>query len=292
MSHDPDYPIPVSAEPAPLVAVPPPRGRSTGAARRLAVLALAGAAAIGALPAGAAEADPAAAKVAAGAGPSAPVVPGIVVSTVAAPSGVVNLQASATVKAPRDWMSIAFSVTREGADAGAVQAQLRQALEAGVAEARKVARPGQVEVVAGSFSLQPRFDAKTGRMNGWSGTTGMTVQGRDLAGIAQLVGRVGTLTVARLDYGLAPETRERAESEATAQAIARFRAKAGDVARGFGYARHELREVNVQAEQPGGPPPRAYAMKAAAPMADGGLPVEGGDEDVVVTVNGSVQMSR
>jgi len=217
---------------------------------------------------------------------------GIVVAAAPVPSGVVSLVASATVQTAKDWMSVTFSVTRDGADAGTVQSQIRQALEAALAEARKSAKPGAVEVAGGAFSLQPRYDNKTGRMNGWTGTTTMSVQGRDMTAIAQLVGRIGTMTVQRLDYGLSPEARERAENEASAQAIARYRAKAADVARGFGYARYEIREVNVQAEMP--QPPRPFLMKAAAaPMADGGaMPVEAGDENVVVTVNGTVQLSR
>jgi predicted secreted protein len=71
------------------------------------------------------------------------------------PENVVSLSASATVEVPRDWMTVVFSTSREGPEAGAVQTQLKQALDGALAEARKVAKPGEVEVRGGNFSLQP-----------------------------------------------------------------------------------------------------------------------------------------
>ena len=47
--------------------------------------------------------------------------------------------------------------------------------------------------------------------------------------------------------GLQPgsKSREKAEAEVSGQAITRFRAKAADVARSFGYAGYSIREVTV-----------------------------------------------
>lgn len=209
-----------------------------------------------------------------------------------APSGVLSLTASATVQAAKDWMTVSFTTTRDGADASAVQAQLKQALDAALNECRALAQADKdVKVASGAFSLQPRYGSK-GQVNGWTGSTTLTVQGHDFPAIARLTGRVGTMTIGRLDFGLSPEAREKAEGEASAQAIGRYRAKAASSTTLFGYARYEVREVSVQAEA--APGPRPYAMRAAAaPMGDGmSLPVEAGDESVTVTVQGTVQMAR
>jgi len=97
------------------------------------------------------------------------------------PEGVVSLESSATVQVPNDWMSVEFSTTKEGTDAAAVQAALKTALAAAIAQARQVARgDGRVEVQGGGFSLEPRVNSK-GVINGWTGTTSMTVEGRDMA---------------------------------------------------------------------------------------------------------------
>lgn len=207
------------------------------------------------------------------------------------PAGVLNLSATASAEVTRDLLSVSFSTSREGADATTVQTQLKQALDAALAEARKAARPGQVDVQTGGFSLYPRYNAK-GQSSGWSGTAELIVEGRDLPAIAQLTARIGTMTIARVGYGLSRERREQVEAELTAQAIARFRSKAEQMARQFGYGSAAVREVSVSDSEVGGMVPMAAPrMKAmAASVADESLPVEAGKGQVSVTVSGSVQM--
>src|SRR6218665_291325 len=87
-----------------------------------------------------------------------------------------SLSASASAEVVRDVLGVSFSTTREGVDAAAVQTALKQALDAALAEARKVAKPGQVDVQTGGFSLYPRHDPKTGKINGWQGSTELQVE--------------------------------------------------------------------------------------------------------------------
>ena len=206
------------------------------------------------------------------------------------PEGVVSLNSSATVQVPNDWITVQFSTSKEGIDANAVQAALKEALGTALAQARQVAKPdGHVEVQGGGFSLQPRFNNK-GVVNGWTGTTSLTVQGRDMGTIAELAGRVQSLTVASLDYSVSREAREKVEGDAAAQAIARFRAKAGDYAKAFGYSSFVVREANVNFDS-GQPPPRPFRAKIAmASNASEALPVEAGSGTVTANVNGSVQL--
>jgi len=76
---------------------------------------------------------------------------------VAPPQGVLGLSASASVEVAKDVLTVAFATTKEGADANLVQAQLKEALDAALAEARKVAKPGQLDVQTGNFSIYPRY---------------------------------------------------------------------------------------------------------------------------------------
>jgi len=206
------------------------------------------------------------------------------------PEGVISLNSSATVQVPNDWISVQFTTTKEGADAAAVQAALKESLGAALGQARQVAKPdGHVEVQGGGFSLQPRLNAK-GLVNGWTGTTSLWVQGRDMGTIAELAGRVQSMTVGNLDYSVSREAREKVEGEVAAQAIARFRAKAADYAKAFGYATFVVRDANVNVDN-GQPTPRPFRMKAAmASSAGDALPVEAGSGAVTANVNGSVQL--
>lgn len=208
------------------------------------------------------------------------------------PQGVVSLAASASVEVTRDLLSVALSATREGSDASSVQSQLKQALDAALNEAKKAARPGQVDVQTGNFSLYPRYSNK-GVLNGWQGSTELVIEGRDMAAIGQLTGRISTMTIARVSYNLSHELREKAEVDVASQAIARYRAKADAYARQFGYAGYTVREVNVSTNDapPGGPVPLAR-MKVMSAASDESLPTEPGKGSVTVTVNGTVQMNK
>ncbi len=206
------------------------------------------------------------------------------------PDGVVSLNSTATIQVPNDWITVQFSTSKEGTDANVVQAQLKEALGAALGQARQVAKgEGHVEVQGGGFSLQPRFNAK-GVVNGWTGTTSMVVQGRDMGTIAELAGKVQTMTVGSLDYSVSREAREKVEGDLAAQAIARFRAKAADYAKAFGYATFTVREVNVNVDN-GQSPPRPYAISAKLARSDAApLPTEAGSGSVTANVNGSVQL--
>lgn len=206
--------------------------------------------------------------------------------------GVVSLSASATVEVTKDLLNVVFTATREGQDANAVQSQLKQALDAALAEARKQAKPGQIDIQTGNFSLYPRYAPKGG-INGWQGTAELVIQGKDMAGIGALTGRIASMTVASVSQGVSRELREKVEGDLTAQAIARYRAKASDYAKQFGYAGYGIREVNVGTSEPPGfvpmPMVRAKAMSMAA---DESMPVEAGKAQVSVNVSGSVQLTR
>lgn len=202
---------------------------------------------------------------------------------------VAHLTASATVEVTKDVLSVAFSTTRDGPDAQAVQAGLKQALDAALAEAKKAAKPGQLDVQTGGFSLYPRHGSKGSGITGWTGSAELIASGKDMQAVAQLAGRIQTMTIARVSQELSRQAREKAEAEATEQAVARFRARAGDLARQFGFGAFALREVhvNVDGGVQHGPMLQARSVGVAAEMA---LPTEAGKGSVTAMVNGSVQM--
>jgi predicted secreted protein len=208
------------------------------------------------------------------------------------PTGVVGLQASATVEVAKDLMTVTLNTTREGVDANTVQSGLKQALDAALAEAKRVAKPGQIDVRTGNFSLYPRYTNK-GVISGWQGTSELVIEGRDMQGLGQLTGKISTMTIARVGYGLSREVREQSEGDVTGKAIASYRAKAAEVTKQFGYSSYVVREVNVQAnEQPGNVIPMMRAQTMSKMADDAALPVEAGKAVVTVTVSGTVQMTK
>jgi len=207
------------------------------------------------------------------------------------PQNVVGLSASASVEVTKDLLSVTLSTSRDGNDAATVQSALKQALDAALAEAKKVAKPGQIDVQTGNFSLFPRYSSKGG-ITGWQGSAELSIEGRDIPGIAQLTGRITTLTIARVGSNLSREQRVKVESDVAAQAIASYRAKAADYAKQFGFTGFTVREVSVNSNEPvtyAAAPMMRMSAKADAAEA---LPVELGKGTVSVTVNGTVQLTK
>lgn len=203
---------------------------------------------------------------------------------------VAQLSASGTVEVQQDLLTLTLSTTREGNDAATVQNQLRQALETALAEARRAAVPGQLDVRTGNFSLYPRHN-KDGKISGWQGTAELVLEGRDFPRIAATAGRIQTLTLSGTSFGLSREARAQVEGEARAQAIASFKVQATEIARNFGFSSYTLREVSVNSSEAGMPRPRVMMMAMEAKAAsDAAVPVEAGKATVQVSVSGSVQM--
>ena len=118
-------------------------------------------------------------------------------------------------------------------------------------------------------------------------------EGKDIAAIAQLSGRIQSMTIARVAYSMSREAREKVEAEAVAQAIARWRAHAQQMSQQFGYAGYSVREISVATNEPSSPPvPMLMKAARASAMADEALPTEPGKGEVSATVSGSAQMTR
>jgi predicted secreted protein len=205
------------------------------------------------------------------------------------PQNVLQLSATGTVEVQQDLLSLSLTTAREGPDANTVQSQLKTALDAALAEARKAAQPGQLDVRTGNFGLYPRY-SQAGKISGWHGTAELVLEGRDFARITQTAGRVQTMTVGGVAFGLSREQRSKVEADAQAIAIERFKTKAADLARGFGFQGYSLREIAVNANEPGMPRPVRSMALASPASADMAVPVEAGKSTVTVTVSGSVQL--
>ncbi len=209
------------------------------------------------------------------------------------PENVLQLSATGSVEVQQDVLVMTLGTTKEGADANAVQAQLRQAIDTALTEAKRDAKPQQLDVRTGTFGLYPRY-GKDGKVNGWQGRAELVLQGRDFPRITSTAARIQTLSISQVGFDLSREARAKVEGEAQTRAIEAFKTRATELARGFGFNGYTLREVAVNNNEmiPG---PRMPMMAKAASVTlmgaeDSGIPAEAGKAQVVVNVSGSVQL--
>ncbi len=206
------------------------------------------------------------------------------------PQNVLQLSAAGTVEVQQDMLSMTLTTSRDGPDPATVQSALKTALDAALNEARKNAQPGQMDVRTGNFALYPRNN-RDGKINGWQGTAELVLEGRDFQRITQTGGRITSMTLGGVNFGLSREQRARTETEAQSMAIERFKAKAAELAKSFGFSGYTLREVAVNANDQAFPMRgRVMAMEAKAASMDQAVPVEAGKAAVTVNVSGSVQL--
>ena len=205
---------------------------------------------------------------------------------------VVSFSTSSNLEVTKDLLTVTLQVVRDGTDAATVQAGLKQVLDAALADAKKSAAPGQLDVRTGNFSLNPRY-GRDGKINGWQGQAELVLEGKDLPRVAQVAGRLNGMNVVNVSQSLSRELTEKHDAQVTADAIQKFRARAGELAKQFGFSGYTLREVNVQSVEQVSPPRPMYRMNAeAASMASAPVPVEAGRGTLTSTVSGSVVLTK
>lgn len=205
------------------------------------------------------------------------------------PLNVLQLSSTGTVDVTQDLLLMTLAATREGSNAGAVQSQLQQVLDAALSTAKRQAQPGQLDVRTGSFGLYPRHD-KDGKVAGWQGRAELVLQGRDFDRITRTAAQIEGMPVSQTGFALSREAREKVEGQAQSEAISRFQSKAKALAQAFGFQGYTVREVSVNSNDMSFSPRVAMMANKAADAAP--IPVEAGQAQVVVNVSGSVQMVK
>lgn len=207
------------------------------------------------------------------------------------PQQVVNLSASAWQQANQDWLRVVVRSTQEGAEPVGVQKQLKSALDEALTRLRPQAQSRQLEVHSGAFAVQPRYNDK-GKIVGWQGQADLVIEGRDFARIGQAAAQVPRMVVESAQFSLSREGRQQLEAEVQSQAVQGFRQKAQQLAKDFGFNGYTLRQVTVgTVDRPApGLPMVATARAAMAESVPSPIPLEGGKDEVRITVSGSIQL--
>lgn len=173
--------------------------------------------------------------------------------------------------------------------AGTAPADAAKRVNAMIAEALATVRAqAGIKVQTAGTHTYP-MHGKGGRIESWRMRSDIVLESSDIAALSDLVGRLQqTLGVAGVALLPAPETRKKAENEATLEAVAAFRARAKLVADAFGKP-YRIKHLSIGGH--GMRPPPMMRAAAMAPMEAAPMPIEAGESTVAVSVSGQIEIA-
>jgi len=181
-------------------------------------------------------------------------------------------------------------VEMTGTDPADVARKVKNALANGLATAKGQAG---ITVKSGNTHTWPSY-AKGNRtsIEAWRMRSEILLESRDAAALSAAVGRLqGSMAIGNLSFSPAPETRRKAEDEATLDAIAAFSAKAAQIATTLKKP-YRIRQLSIggNGHFPQPYPVARSAMLMAAEAAP--MPTEAGESYVTVTVSGQIELAE
>lgn len=198
----------------------------------------------------------------------------------------IRFQAAASESVANDRMQAVLSVQDEDGDAAKLADRINTAMAWALAQSK-----GQkgIDVRSGGYSTQPVYNKNA--LSGWRGNQQLIFEGSDFSQIGKLIGVLQQrLLLTSVAFSVAPETRARVEQRLIDQALDSFKQRAEQVSKNIGTPGYRIVEININTEDmPVHPMPmmRAEAMSIKSVAAPS---FEGGDSDVRVSVQGSVQL--
>jgi predicted secreted protein len=174
-----------------------------------------------------------------------------------------------------------------GADPAEVSRKVKAAIAEGFAFAKS--QPG-VQVKSGNTHTWPAYAKNSRTIESWRMRSEITLESRDAAALSTTIGKLQTtLAVGSIQFSPAPETRRKAEDEASLEAIEAFRIQAGRLA-GALQKPYRIRQMNINGSNqfPQPYPMARGAMLMAAEAAP--MPTEAGESTVTVSINGQIEL--
>lgn len=198
----------------------------------------------------------------------------------------VNLAADASRSAPNDLAHAGAYFEAQDANAGELARRVNRAIAGGLQTAKSYPA---VKAQTGTTSTSPVYGKNGRSIEAWRMRSELLLESRDMAALSELLGKLqATLAIGQLTLLPAPETRKKAEDEATLDAIAAFQARATLISKAMNKP-FRVRQMAINA---GGGRPPVYMMEqskmmsaAAAPM-----PVEAGDTTLTVNITGQIEL--
>lgn len=195
----------------------------------------------------------------------------------------IELSAEATGTAANDLARA--TLFAEGSDPH--PAEIAKRVNGAIAAAlRTVKAYPNVKARSGASHTYPNYGKGGNRIESWRMRSELMLETRDMTALSDLLGKLqATLGVASIALAPAPDTRAKAEEQATLDAISAFHVRAKLVAGAMGSP-FRIRQMSIQGS---GRPPVVPVMRSAV-MAEAAAPIEAGESTVSVSVSGQIEL--
>lgn len=199
----------------------------------------------------------------------------------------VDLAADASRSAPNDLARASAYFEAQDANAGELARRVNRAIAGGLQTAKPYPA---VKAQSGTTSTSPVYGKNGRSIEAWRMRSELLLESRDTAALSELLGKLqATLAIGQLTLQPAPETRKKAEDEATLEAIAAFQARATLIAKAMSKT-FRVRQMSINAGGGGRPPvfmmEQSKMMSAAAEP----MPVEAGETLLTVNITGQIEL--
>jgi predicted secreted protein len=203
------------------------------------------------------------------------------------PSGtLIDFRVDVQKSVPNDLGRATAFAEMTGADPADVARKVKAAIADGFSSAK--AQAG-ITVKSGATYTYPIYGKGNRNIENWRMRSEIVLESRDSAALSAAVGRLqGALAVSNINFSPAPETRRKAEDDATLEAIDTFRAKAERIATTMKKP-YRIRQMSVNGS--GNFPQPMPMLRAAAMAVDSApMPVEAGESNVTVNISGQIEL--
>ena len=198
----------------------------------------------------------------------------------------IRLQSQQTESVSNDTMHVTLNTYAEMQDPAKLAAKINKDMEWALAQAKQVKA---VKVSSGSYQTWPitRKEVTTG----WRGQQELMLESADTEALSRLAGQLQErLKIKSMNFTVSDDKRVAVENRLIDLALNAFKERArivGDNLQAKGYRIVEL-NVGTSTQRP----PMMYQARMATASMEAGdaVAVEGGESDVRITVNGTVEL--
>lgn len=198
-----------------------------------------------------------------------------------------TLQAEVSAEVAQDTVQITLATEVSGNDQPSVAKALTTALD----QAMKNAKDNpKVKVSSGNFRVWPMND-RDGKISNWRGRGEILLESTDFVAASELASSFSdSLPVVNVMFSVSSEARAKQEQALLAQAAEAFQNRALSLTQALGFSAYTLREISLSGSGASySSAPRMVMMAAGMDASEkSSLPLEGGTEQVTVSIQGSI----